>query len=197
MGLLESIVPAMAGAIAPTLWVYVRAFFANWLRVMSGGASVAFAVGTALTSNVYAQLTLALFALLCGLYATYQIWKPDRQRVCELEEKLKHKIRLRFAERQQKSGWSTPHRHVFVENLSPYGIEQCQVMLENVECKKGGGPYELVPHFQAALPLGWCFLKFEDPQKYSPQLLPPKGHLVDLLTADPDARLLNGLPFFK
>jgi hypothetical protein len=196
MARLDNQVSAMVGAVPPSWPVYARAFFADWGRWLSGGASIVLAVATALIPNIPAQLALATFALLCGLFATYQIWKSERQRVCELEEKLKYKIRLRLNERKGPPSLHV-QEHVFVENLGPHGIEQCQVILEKVECRKGGGPFETVPHFQAALPLGWCFLKFNDPEKYAPQLLPPNGHLVDFLTAKPDVMLPDGRPFFQ
>ena len=73
---------------------FAFAFREHWFATMSGGASVPFTALAVFVDNKWAQLIFTLFALACAGLAAYRVWKPERQRVCELEAKLTSKIRL-------------------------------------------------------------------------------------------------------
>src|SRR5882672_10062573 len=59
---------------------------------MSGGASIPFAALAVFLDNKWAQVIFAATALCCAWFAAYRVWKPERQKVCDLQERLAPKI---------------------------------------------------------------------------------------------------------
>jgi hypothetical protein len=80
----------------PTAWSFTLAFREHWFAAMSGGASVPFTVLAVFVDAKWAQLIFAGCALICAWFAAYRVWKPERQKVCDLEERLRPKLRVRF-----------------------------------------------------------------------------------------------------
>lgn len=105
---------------------------------MSGGASVPFAIAAVYYSDSEV-LQVFLCALSCAWFAAYRIWKPERQRVCELEERLAPRIRVFLdstcngirevkVERGDKSKWV----QIMVEPLTEGPLIQCEARLLRV-----------------------------------------------------------------
>jgi hypothetical protein len=71
---------------------FFLAFREHWFAAMSGGVSVPFAIWSALADSTWAHLTLAACALTCAWFAAFRVWKLERERVLNLEERLSPKI---------------------------------------------------------------------------------------------------------
>jgi hypothetical protein len=84
----------MAVAPKPTLWNFVLAFREHLFAGMSGGASVPFAALAVFLDNSYAKSNLAALAFTCAGFAGYRMWRHERARVRELEQKLEPAIRI-------------------------------------------------------------------------------------------------------
>src|ERR1700730_4899660 len=69
----------------PTISNFVRAFRPTWFAAMSGSFSVPFAFAAALVDNKYIQIVLLAMAFGGAWFASYQVWKGERQKVCDLE----------------------------------------------------------------------------------------------------------------
>jgi hypothetical protein len=67
---------------------------------MSGGFSVPFGALAVFADNKYQQAIWAALALCALVFATYRIWKIEREKVLELQEKLSP-IRIREIEAQE------------------------------------------------------------------------------------------------
>jgi hypothetical protein len=76
----------------PTVSTFIRAFRPVWFAAMSGGFSVPFAFAVALVDNKYIQAILLMMAFGGAWFASYQVWKIERQKVRELEYKLKNLV---------------------------------------------------------------------------------------------------------
>lgn len=74
---------------------FAKAFCAKWLALMSGGASVPFAVA-ALILDGWQSILTGVLAFVCALTGAYLIWRPERLKVAELTEKLRRKIKCTF-----------------------------------------------------------------------------------------------------
>lgn len=68
----------------------------HWFTAMSGGVSVPFAIAAAYLDNAAAKTLLALAAITCAWFAAYRVWKPEREKVIDLEKRLLPKVILSF-----------------------------------------------------------------------------------------------------
>lgn len=80
----------------PTAWSFTLAFRKHLFAAMSGGASVPFTALAVFLDNKWAQLVFAACALTCAWFAAYRVWKPERQKVCDLEKRLQPKLKIRY-----------------------------------------------------------------------------------------------------
>jgi hypothetical protein len=84
---------------APTragFWDFVFSFRKRWFAAMSGGASVPFTALAVFLDNKWAQVLFAFCALTGAGFASYRLWRPERERVIELEEQLRPKLAVSF-----------------------------------------------------------------------------------------------------
>lgn len=76
----------------PSFWSFTLAFRRELFAAMSGGASVPFVIAAVYVDNKYGQAVLALCALTCAWFAAFRLWRPERQKVCDYEDRLSTKI---------------------------------------------------------------------------------------------------------
>lgn len=74
---------------------FAKAFGAKWFALMSGGASVPFAIA-ALVLEGWQSILTGVLACICAFTGAYLVWRPERQKVVELTERLRRKIRCNF-----------------------------------------------------------------------------------------------------
>src|SRR5260370_36304080 len=72
----------------PSIKQFLSAFAAQWFTAMSGALSVPLAVLAFFVNNEAARLILACTAAICFIVAAYYVWKKERVRAIEAEEKL-------------------------------------------------------------------------------------------------------------
>lgn len=109
----------MAGV---SLKTFATAFRTHWFAAMSGGVSVPFTALSVFLDNKWAQLIFAVLAFTAVWIAAYRIWKPERERVDSLEERLRPKVKLK----------DLIHRHEAINLYSQRNYE-----------RGGGGPFNL------------------------------------------------------
>jgi hypothetical protein len=78
-----------------SLWAFARAFRKHLFAAMSGGFSVPFTALAVFADNKYAQGIFGCLAFSAAWFAAYRIWKSEREKVVELENKLAGKATLR------------------------------------------------------------------------------------------------------
>jgi hypothetical protein len=76
----------------PSIRSFSLAFREHLFAALSGGASVPFSVAAAYFENTAARIVLPACALTCVWFAAYRVWKPEREKVCELQHMLSPKI---------------------------------------------------------------------------------------------------------
>jgi len=177
---------------------FLKAFGQHLGAGMTGGLSLLSTIAMLyFEDNKYAQPVFACLAIAAAGFAAFRIWKPEREKVCELEERLRQKIELRFDRSDSRCFHlfqGGQHAHLIVYNGSEFGVPQCQVMLESVELADANGKFKRVEKYRAALTLAWS--GFNDYRKYAPITLPPGEHLVDLVWAAPNHITSEGAPFW-
>ena len=67
---------------------FEMAFRAHWFAAMSGGFSVPCTAAAIFFDNKYAQLIFACLAFFAAWFAFYRIWKAEREKVLDLEQKI-------------------------------------------------------------------------------------------------------------
>src|ERR1700731_3348466 len=67
---------------------YIRAFGVRWFVTMSGPLSVPLAVIAYFVQNDAAKIILFTTALLCGIFASYWVWKVEREARIDAESKV-------------------------------------------------------------------------------------------------------------
>ena len=73
---------------------YIRAFGVRWFVTMSGPLSVPLAVIAYFVQNDAAKIILFTTALLCAVFASYWVWKVEREARIEADSKVnKREIR--------------------------------------------------------------------------------------------------------
>jgi hypothetical protein len=82
----------------PNFSNFVRAFGSRWFTAMSGPLSVPLAVAAVFVPNDIAKLLLALTAIACAIFASYWVWRRERQQAIVSEQQLAPKIVLHFEE---------------------------------------------------------------------------------------------------
>jgi len=78
-----------------------RAIFARWFTAMSGPLSVPAAIASTLASNNAAKLVLGMTALACFVFTAFWVWRTERLKVIELEQRLDPKLTLQFVPENQ------------------------------------------------------------------------------------------------
>jgi hypothetical protein len=99
-------------------WLHFRE---RWFDAMSGGASVPFAALAVLATTPWGQQILPMWAqtawaqnvfwaaaVVCAWIAAYRVWKPEREKVLGLEEKLKPRIDVIYDNNNQNCDGTTP-----------------------------------------------------------------------------------------
>jgi hypothetical protein len=163
----------------------------HWFAALSGGFSVPFTIATVFAGDKFAQAIFGALAFSGLVFAAYQVWKPEREKVIRSEEKvisleeaLRPKIKLTFDPADSRCFHfyeNHQYAHLIVRNKGTFGIDQVQVMLESVEFADANGQFKRVEKYRTALILGWCHLN--DFRKFSPNTLPPGDRLmVDLIS---------------
>lgn len=72
----------------PTLINFARAFRDHWFAAMSGAVSVPFSIATAVVADNYAKTIFAVLTFFSAFFACYRIWRAERIKVREIQEKL-------------------------------------------------------------------------------------------------------------
>jgi hypothetical protein len=67
---------------------YAKAFANQVLAAMSGGLSVPFAIAALFLGESWQGTMMAALAALCFVFASYLVWKPERESVIALTAKL-------------------------------------------------------------------------------------------------------------
>jgi hypothetical protein len=70
-----------------SLWTFAQAFRQHVLAAMSGSFSVPFTAAAVFSDSKYGQSIFGLLAFCSAWFAAFTIWKAERQKVIELEEK--------------------------------------------------------------------------------------------------------------
>jgi hypothetical protein len=132
------------------LWQqFALSFREHWFAAMSGGASVPFVIAAVYVDNKYGQALLAICALVCAAFASYRVWKPERFRVRELEERLAPKIKvsldpsygIRIAETRlnlppgvpAQRGPDSKYVQIMVRSATDAPLIECEARLIRVE----------------------------------------------------------------
>jgi hypothetical protein len=68
----------MANSAYPSFWNFLASFRRRWFAAMSGGLSVPFTLGAVYASGKWEKAGYAFLALLCGVYASFLVWKDER-----------------------------------------------------------------------------------------------------------------------
>lgn len=80
----------------PSIWSFTLSFRKHLFAAMSGGFSIPFVAVAAWVDNIYAKVIFVALAFASAWFAAYMIWKGERGRVVELEEKLRPKLKWSF-----------------------------------------------------------------------------------------------------
>lgn len=75
---------------------FIHAFTSHWFNYMSGGLSVPAAILALYVQSGIAQAALWITAAACLVWSGFLLWRTERRRVTELEEKLNRELILRF-----------------------------------------------------------------------------------------------------
>lgn len=92
---------------------FLAAFNGHWFDLMSGGASVPFAIAAVFVEQTYQKVLLAGAAILCFVLAAYRIWATERKARNAAEDRVKqleseyaralHLAAINVAEKRQTS----------------------------------------------------------------------------------------------
>lgn len=128
------------------LLAFLDAFRQRWLTLMSGGASVPFAIGAVLF-NDWQRALCALAAALFFAYGAFLVWRREHDRANVLEARLKPQIEVNFepdadglahTRIQQTIGIPPASNRpaifirAFVRTLSETRVEDCRATISNV-----------------------------------------------------------------
>lgn len=143
------------------LWQYIKRNAQTSFAIWERGEAAAVLIGAALAAvlallsiyglqiifefdigAVFAGLLVAWFAFIVLIITPYRIWKDDKRRITELEEKIAPRIKIIHSEeRTEPHGSSDPDIRTVclcVKNLSPVEIlDNCLVTLKNWEDDQG------------------------------------------------------------
>lgn len=75
---------------------FASAFRTHWFAAMSGGFSVPFTALSVIVDNKWTQFIFAFLAFSAVWVAAYRIWKPERERVLDLEERARPRLKCSF-----------------------------------------------------------------------------------------------------
>lgn len=73
------------------IFSYIRAFGVRWFVTMSGPLSVPLAVIAYFVQNDAAKVILFTTALLCGVFASYWVWKVEREARIKAENEINNR----------------------------------------------------------------------------------------------------------
>jgi hypothetical protein len=141
----------------PTLWNFIRAFREHWFAAISGCASVPFTALAAFLDATWAQLLFAGLALTGAGFAAYRVWKPERQRVCDLEARLTPRIgmddgsvREYPTQRGPLKGPPSKWAQIKISAMTDAPLTDCETLLTRVDRIREDGtlePIEVDPIF--------------------------------------------------
>jgi hypothetical protein len=77
-----------------SFWDFLHAFLSRWFIVMSGPATVPFAVVALYVNSVWLKALFGLLAVGCAVFSSYWVWRRAQLRVLELEEAVQPKIEI-------------------------------------------------------------------------------------------------------
>jgi hypothetical protein len=67
---------------------FLQAFVPQWATAMSGGLSVPLAIAAFFVTNDLARISLGFTAIVCFIASAYLVWRKERRRTIETEERL-------------------------------------------------------------------------------------------------------------
>jgi hypothetical protein len=73
---------------------FLRAFCRDWFTGMSGALSVPLMIWATFVDEWWAQIGLALTAVACGVWASYSVWRVQREKVRALEETVRPRFEI-------------------------------------------------------------------------------------------------------
>jgi hypothetical protein len=113
---------------------------------MSGGASVPFTALAVFLDNALAQSVFGLCALTCVWFAAYRVWKPERDRVCDLEARLTPNIKMdegcvrEYPTEGPRSKWV----QVGIASITDAPLIDCETLLTSVDRIGQNGKLETI-----------------------------------------------------
>jgi hypothetical protein len=70
------------------IWAFAKVLRTHWFTAMSGGFSVPFAAAAVFSDQAYQQLIWGTLALGAFGFATFRLWKIERDTVVDLQKRL-------------------------------------------------------------------------------------------------------------
>lgn len=147
----------------PGPYAFSRAILARWFTAMSGPLSVPTAIAALFVPNEIAKLLLGLTAIACLVFTGYWIWKTEREKVIELQERLSPKLQLTFDKSIpgcMEVGGMPPKRVLTVRLLptTVSRVENCRGQLCRISESVDGEHWSLT-NYVDALDLRWTHRK--------------------------------------
>lgn len=159
------------------LWIYLRSFAKHWFTLMSGGASVPFAIAGAYVDGAVLKVILLVTALLCFVIATYTVWRPLKISNRSLRKQLKPKLKLSFSE--SIPGCKVPTRIDVLPFVTGVGAQSSvstsgvtlstQTAYVSATPMDYATPKRVVPKVEASLSVTYYRVKIEPATKVSVQ----------------------------
>lgn len=151
----------------PTFRTFASTFWRNWFALMSGSPSVPLAMLAIYLESTVAKIGLWLTAAACLIGSAYQLWKPERTKVLELQGQL---AKIREDRPLSFTGLSLEH---FVQPRPPRGpwiIDRISLGFENTGAERIGWRFEEL------------FLEYQGPR--TALTLPPEAGKYCLLARE-------------
>jgi hypothetical protein len=138
---------------------FIGAFRQRWSTLMSGGASVPFAIGAAFF-NDWQQVLCVIAAASFFFYAAFILWRTERDKTAALEKRLEPKFKVGF-EPNPDGLFRTPayggHPTIFVrgyiESQTEATLHACSARITKISVYENG---EWVIKTDASLPCWWA-----------------------------------------
>jgi len=94
------------------LFTYLKAFFSDWLTIMSGPFSVLLTVVALWSTQRIYKILFGIFAVICAIFGSYRVWRKERLAAYSFYDKyagLKAEFlqKLRIAFRNAELQWSS------------------------------------------------------------------------------------------
>jgi hypothetical protein len=147
---------------------YIRTFFVRWTLAMSGPLSIPLVVAGYFVSNDTARIGLYVSAFICAAFASYWVWKVEREARVAAEEAAKPLANISLINdfvRAKVEPYATNRQcSILVENVGSRNLNNCQVTMAHrnmAEPKYVCAPFSLRPYEPKRIPI----INFKDSSK--------------------------------